>query len=255
MTNEIDYRNRFQSSTAEYEEITASKHIRLIYELEKEMLDKLFEETGSTDKSVMDFACGSGRWTQYLEKKFAECVGVDVSKEMVTVAEGKCQKAKFVVTDITADTVDEAIEGKQFDMITAFRFFKNAEQDLRRSVVAKLPKYLKEDGLLIFDVHLNTWSFMGLLAQIIARLGLKNILKTGQLTIRTMSLGDVRRLFEDNNLEIADFWGMGLLPGRSNYTLLPWKWLKNLEGWFTKRKVLRSASYNLLIVARKRQSK
>ena len=100
MKNEIDYRNVFQSSAAEYEEITASKHIRLIYELEKEILDEMFKEIGSTDRSVMDFACGSGRWTQYLEKKFDECIGVDVSKGMVTVAEGKCQKAKFVITDI-----------------------------------------------------------------------------------------------------------------------------------------------------------
>ncbi|HEG43668.1 MAG TPA: class I SAM-dependent methyltransferase [Phycisphaerales bacterium] len=255
MANKIDYRNVFQSSAAEYEEITASKHIRLIYELEKEMLDELFKETGSTDRSVMDFACGSGRWTQYLENKFAECIGVDVSKAMVTVAESKCQRAKFIVTDITAETVDEQIKDKRFDVITAFRFFKNAEQDLRTSVVAKLPKYLKDDGLFIFDVHLNTWSFMGLLARIIDRSGLEKILKTGHLTIRTMSLGDVKRLFEDSDLEIADFWGMGLLPGRSNYTLLPWKWLKKFEGYFTKRKLLRSVSYNLLIVARKKKTK
>jgi hypothetical protein len=83
-------------------------------------------------------------------------------------------------------------------------------------------------------------------------LGLKKILKTGELTVQTMSLGDVKRMFADGGFEIVDYWGMGVLPGRSNYTLLPWRLLRRLEGWFTNKKVFRGISYNLLVLARKK---
>lgn len=251
--SEIDYRNVFQNDNASaYDELTESKHIRLIYELEKDVLDGIFKETEASEKTLMDFACGSGRWTRFLEGYFSSCTGVDVSGQMIEVAKTKCQKSEFVVTDITSDKVDQGLSGRQFDVITAFRFFKNAEQQLRSSVTKALPDYLKDDGVFIFDVHLNSFSFMGLMARLICGLGLKKVLKTGELTVRTMSLGDVKRLFAGSGLEIVDYWGMGVLPGRSNYILLPWGWLKRLEGWFTRKKLFRPISYNLLILAKKK---
>ena len=70
--------------------------------------------------------------------------------------------------------------------------------------------------------------------------------------IRTMSMADVRRLFEDSAFEVVDYYGMGILPGRSNYVLLPQKWLYSVEAFFTRRQLCRRLSYTLLIVAKKR---
>jgi SAM-dependent methyltransferase len=251
--SEIDYRNVFQNDNASaYDELTGSKHIRLIYELEKEVLDRVFKEGSSSEKDLMDFACGSGRWTRFLEGYFKSSTGVDISGQMIEIAKTKCERSEFVVTDITSDSVDEGLADRQFDVITTFRFFKNAQEQLRRSALAGLRDYLKDDGVLIFDVHLNSWSIMGLLARLISVLGLKKVLKTGELMVRTMSLGDVKRMFADGGFEIVDYWGMGVLPGRSNYILLPWGWLRRLEGWFTGKKILRGMSYNLLILAKKK---
>jgi len=250
---EIDYRKVFQNDNASaYDELTGSKHIRLIYELEKEVLVHIFKEAGSSDKDLMDFACGTGRWTRFIEEYFSSSIGVDISGQMIELAKTKCRRSKLVVTDITSDSVDQGLIGRQFDVITTFRFFKNAQEQLRRSALGALRDYLKDDGVMIFDVHLNSWSFMGLLARLISVLGLKKILKTGELTVRTMSLGDVKRMFADGGFEIVDYWGMGVLPGRSNYTLLPWRLLRRLEGWFTNKKVFRGISYNLLVLARKK---
>ncbi len=249
--NEIDYRTHFKNPQA-YDKLTQSKHVSLIYQLEKEVLFNILKRINSQEKTLMDFACGTGRWTRILENSFQETTGVDVSEGMIDLARQKSKKAKFVVTDITSQNVDRQLKDRKFDVVTAFRFYKNAEQDLRYAVTKNLPKYLKDDGLFIFDLHLNTFSFMGILAGIIRFLKLHKIFGIASLTIRTISLKDIRKLFKDSPFRIIDYYGMGLLPGRSNYTILPQKFLHKWESFFTKRKILRPISYNLLIVAQKK---
>jgi ubiquinone/menaquinone biosynthesis C-methylase UbiE len=248
----INYREHFKKTAADYDRTTQSRHITLIYELEKEVLNGLLLRINSREKTVMDFACGTGRWTQVLEDHFKEVTGVDVSSEMIALARQKCKKAEFIVTDITSDMVDKKLENRQFDVITAFRFYKNAEQELRQAATEAVPKYLKKNGLFIFDLHLNTFSFMGILASIIRFLKVRKILGVSTLTVRTISLGDIKRLFENSPFEIIDYYGTGLLPGRSDYTILPANLLYRVETFFTKRRILRSFSYNILVVARRK---
>jgi SAM-dependent methyltransferase len=248
----IDYRNEFKTNVTKYEKLTNSKYIKLIYSIEKEILDSLFEEINAKNKFVMDFACGSGRWTEYLENVFEETVGVDVSEEMLYVAKTKCSCTKFIHSDITSDNVNNQLKHEMFDVITAFRFYKNAEQNLREAVTNKISMYLKKDGYFIFDLHLNSNSIMGIFAKTIRFLRLEKILKLNKLAIRTISLQDIKEIFEGSDLVIVDYYGMGLLPSRSNYLILPYNLLFKIESYFTKNKLLRNYSYNLLIIARKK---
>jgi SAM-dependent methyltransferase len=250
--NQADYRNQFKQNVRAYEKTTQSRHIRMIYQLEKSVLERIFSEIGSTDKTAMDFACGSGRWTQFIEKCFKKTTGVDISEQMVQLARPKCSEADFIVTDITSNEVDGKLEGRQFDVITAFRFYKNAQHQLRQEVTSKLPKYLKPGGLFIFDLHLNSYSIMGIMASLIRTLRLHRVLGTGNLTVRTISMRTIRKLFENTPFEIIDYYGMGILPGRTNYTILPYKQLCTLEKFFTNRKLLRNYAYNILVIARKK---
>lgn len=247
-----DYREQFQDSAEAYERTTQSKHIKLIYELEKLILEKLFAGINSQDKTVMDFACGTGRWTEFLEKHFKQTIGVDVSENMIEIARQKCKRASFFLADITSENADRELQDKQSDVITAFRFYKNAQKQLRQQATVAIPKYLKEDGLFIFDLHLNTFSFMGILASIIRILRLNKLLNIGELTVRTISLGDIKRLFKNSSLKIIDYYGMGILPGRSNCTLLPAGLLYKIESFFTNRKTLRNFAYNILVIAQKK---
>ena len=97
-----------------------------------------------------------------------------------------------------------------------------------------------------------TFSFMGILACFMRLLRLDKLLGVGELTVRTISLGHIRKIFEDSSFEIVDYYGMGVLPGRSNFTILPGKILYAVESFFTRRKILRRYSYNILVVARKK---
>ncbi len=246
-----DYRDRFKTNVDAYEEVTQSKHIRLIYELEKNVLTDFFRSVNSREKTLMDFACGSGRWTQVLENLFNATTGVDVSDKMIELARAKCQKVDFIVTDITSKNVAPRLHDMQFDVITAFRFFKNAQQQLREKAVEQIPQYLKPKGYFIFDLHLNTYSFMGILANIINFLRLNTLFKIDHLTTKTISLCQIRKLFKNSQFKIVDYYGMGLLPGRSNYTILPKNLLRRIESFLTGKKLFRNFSYNILIIAKK----
>jgi len=250
---EIEYRNEFKEKARDYDKIVQSKHIQLIYTLEKQVLEQYFTRIDSKNKTLLDFACGSGRWTQVLEEHFCEVTGVDVSNEMISLARTKCNRAEFIITDITADRPDPALAGRQFDVITAFRFYKNAQQSLRRAATESLPRYLKDDGLFIFDLHLNTFSCMGLLASLMRWLQCPRLFGMSPLLIRTISLADIGRLFQNSAFEIVDYYGMGILPGRSNTVILPRPMLHTVEGFFTRHKMFRRLSYNILVIAKKKQ--
>lgn len=245
----MSYRNYFKQDAERYEKITQSEYIRLVYEIQRDVLDAYFEDIDTKSSSVLDFACGSGRWTQYLESKFGESVGVDVSREMIRYARKKCSGTEFIVADITkeADIRDE------FDVITAFRFYKNAEDELREAATEELADLLADDGQFIFDLHLNTYSFNGISANILERTGLEKLFDFGPYTLKTVSLPEIERLLERHGLEVVDYYGVGFLPGRKDQLFLPRRLLYPLEKELTSRKRFRFFSYTLVVVAEKKE--
>lgn len=110
----------------------------------------------SRDARYLDFACGSGRILSVIAPKFDNVTAVDVSENMVSAAREKVPGATFHLTDITKNELDIG----QFDLISAFRFFGNAEDSLRRSVASALRARIKDDGYLLFNNHRNPGSLL-----------------------------------------------------------------------------------------------
>lgn len=99
----------------------------------------------------LDFACGTGRITQSLAPLAAETVGVDISPSMLEEARRKCPKVRFVEADLTRGAIDLG----QFDLVTSFRFFGNAQDELRHSVLHVLHHLLRDGGYLVLNSHRN----------------------------------------------------------------------------------------------------
>ena len=112
----------------------------------------LHRHLGGSPRRYLDFACGTGRVLTYLEPFAGESFGVDVSPSMLAVSRAKARRATLVEADLTR--VPEAVSGP-FDLITAFRFFPNAEPTLRDEVLRELRRRLAPDGLLVFNNHNN----------------------------------------------------------------------------------------------------
>jgi SAM-dependent methyltransferase len=109
----------------------------------------------------LDFACGTGRITQRIESQAGDSVGVDVSETMLAAARSKCRNTRFVRADLTRDDVELGL----FDLVTSFRFFGNAQSDLRSAVLAAIHRRLRPGGYLIINSHRNPLSFLGFAAR------------------------------------------------------------------------------------------
>lgn len=112
--------------------------------------------------SYLDFACGTGRITAFLEHMATKSYGVDVSASMLEQARHKCTRTIFYNTDLTVD--DFHIEPMQ--LITAFRFFGNAQAELRLSALRAIRAILVPRGYLVFNNHKNTSCLQSLLRRL-----------------------------------------------------------------------------------------
>lgn len=106
----------------------------------------------------LDFACGTGRITQRIAPHAVETYGIDVSQSMLDAAHKKCNAARFMCADLTRSTLDLGL----FDLASAFRFFGNAQDELRSAALAAISRHLRPGGYLIINNHRNPRSLLGL---------------------------------------------------------------------------------------------
>ncbi len=108
----------------------------------------------------LDFACGTGRITAIVAPLVRESVGVDLSESMLAEARLKCPATRFLKADLTREDVDIG----QFDLATSFRFFGNAEDELRQAAIAAIAKRVRPSGFLIVNNHRNPRSLGSMIA-------------------------------------------------------------------------------------------
>jgi len=126
--------------------------------LEKPLLTRIlkkYKKQGA--KNVLDFACGTGRILSELERHFLSPTGVDVSESMLGFAKSQCKNSRILQQDITSVPIDE-----KFDLITAFRFFLNAEDSLKTDALKAIHKNLADNGVIIANIHQNSSSPLGM---------------------------------------------------------------------------------------------
>jgi SAM-dependent methyltransferase len=103
---------------------------------------------------VLDIGCGTGEIAIRLAKEGYEVVGVDLSEDMLAVANNKAMEAGVRVEFYQQDMVE--ISGLDpFDLIVIFCDSLNylrTEEDVQKTF-QNVFKLLKQDGLFLFDVH------------------------------------------------------------------------------------------------------
>lgn len=204
-----------------------SDHIyrSVIWEIEQDIILDVFlhrvEHQGAG--RLLDFACGTGRILSLLKARTATATGVDVSPSMLEVARRESPQARFVCADITrADDVDS----ERYDIITAFRFFPNAEPELRDAAMAKLSQLLAPNGVLVFNNHLRCGSFRHKLRQLLYHLRIKR----NSRDLHCMSDGEAISLARQHGLTLVEQRTFGLLPIlKEKRPLLPEAFIRRFE--------------------------
>lgn len=195
---------------------------------------------GSTSPiSLLDFAAGTGRILSFLETRVGSAVGVDIADEMLERARSVVEKAKLVRADITRTDV---LRGETFDMITAFRFFLNAEDTLREEAMAVLAQKLRnEKSVLIFNIHGNLWSH---------RIFTKLWLRLWGKRLSTATKSEMRALVERHGLQIVQWYGFGVLP-KIAYRVIGLPVAFQIDKLFSWIPGARHISYDLVFVCKK----
>jgi hypothetical protein len=128
---------------------------RLMWKMEQEILDSFSHEQGPFAKHL-DFAGGTGRIATVLEKHCDTQYILDVSDNMLAVAAQNLRKAIILNRDFNKGVPE--LEDGGIDLATAFRFFPNAEPELREKTMHFLAQKVRQGGWLVCNNHRNFWS-------------------------------------------------------------------------------------------------
>jgi SAM-dependent methyltransferase len=129
--------------------------------VEKPLVLEVLGPMGGVGRKCLDFACGTGRISNIAAECFSEVVGVDVSQSMLDCARVP-PNVRLLHVDLTVGPLDET-----FDVATAFRFFLNAEDQLRIEALKAIHRQLNDSGRLVCNVHMNSTSPVGVACRLI----------------------------------------------------------------------------------------
>ena len=213
----------------------------LVWEHEKRVFDRILsrDQLGKAFHHL-DFACGTGRVLEYFSPRAGVSVGVDLSPPMLEVARSAIPGAEIIEADLTREDI---LGDRVFDLITAFRFFPNAQTELREEAMEVITRHLAPGGVLIFNNHKNTASLRNRLAQLASRRGFKG-----------MSPGEVEELVSGNGLIIEEVYHFGVLPTTENRMLLPRSLLRRIEFALSRPGFLRNFGQTLIYLCQHKES-
>ena len=209
------YRDSHVGKGADYQRRFASCSFRRItWQWEQRLLPAIVDAhlPAERRRRFLDFACGTGRILALLEQRFCDALGGAVSPTMLEQARATC-RSRVLQADLTAEPHAPDQLGA-FDLITAFRFFPNAEPALRLAAMRALAALLAPGGKLVFNNHQNDGSLTGHLRRLRRRLG-------GGSMMPWMREAEVLALVRAAGLRIAQRHHFGVLPGTEQRTLLP----------------------------------
>ena len=223
------YRDSHLHKGADYDSIFRDQRdLAILWEVEQRVLRQataLVTSRLGHKPHQLDFASGSGRVLASCIPYVESSTAVDVSESMLAVARGKVPTAEFINADLTRDDV---LGARKFGLITAFRFFPNAEQDLRAEVVRILRLHMEQQGLLIANNHLHQESMFERLRALLGR-------QSGNL-VRS---DEFERIFTDSGFMLVQAWGVGYLP-LGHRSARPKRLVASLEWNLTRLGCLRS---------------
>jgi SAM-dependent methyltransferase len=252
---EMSYRKSFikNEKVKSYEdEYTSGKYSYYEWEIEKAVMGRLLKRyLRGKAANYLDFACGTGRVTQFMVPFAEKTVGVDISQAMVELARPKCPGVNFVVADVTANPERLAQLGP-FDLITLFRFLAPAEEDLRIAVLRILANCLTPNGILIINNNANLASLLYPTLMIRSLFG--RPFKSSINYLQALPYRHLGNLLHEAGLDVVETLGVCFIPSIIASRLPRFFWYP-VESALRGAKLSPAVAVNQIVVARKRPAK
>lgn len=218
-----------------------NRHRAIMWELEQAALDDVLQRCFEGRRiEVLDFACGTARIAAFLESRGASGIGVDVSAAMLAFGRRKVCRFQLVEADLTRE---DLLGERTFDLVTAFRFFPNAEPALRHEALQVLVRHMAPGACLVFNNHLNRSSLQLRLMRLFRRKGARF----------SMTQKEVDDLVQRGGLRVVGVYPIGLFPATVKHVFLPVSLLAPLERLASRVGRFRWLFQDLVFVCQKAQ--
>lgn len=127
-----------------------------MWALEQPLIREIFARLAP--HRMLDFATGTGRIAVELEATLPNCElhAIDISADMLEQARAKCRKVAFHQMDGRQALAEFGKDA--FDAVSAFRFFPNADPDLREAAADQIAGLTKPGGHVVLNNHRSFWS-------------------------------------------------------------------------------------------------
>lgn len=119
-----------------------------------ELVDEKRDKYGITGRKLLDLGCGTGELSVRLAKDGYDVTGVDLSSDMLAMAQTKASANGVVIGFLQQNMVDLQLIDK-YDVIGIFcdsLNYLNDPEEIKQTF-QRVHKYLSDGGLFIFDVH------------------------------------------------------------------------------------------------------
>ncbi len=112
-------------------------------------------------KNALDFGCGTGRSTRFLQKCGFHAIGIDISADMIKKAKEIDPKGDY---RLTPESDFSQFSDNAFDLaLSAFTFDNIPTMEKKVKIFSEIGRVLKKDGALVNlvsspEIYLNEWA-------------------------------------------------------------------------------------------------
>ena len=102
--------------------------------------------------SVLDIACGTGRYTGLLLSRGYQVGGMDISSEMLTIAKARIEYHPNLLFLRNGDAENLPFEDRQFDGVTCMRLFHRIPPNSRSQMLREVKRVARKWAILFFGM-------------------------------------------------------------------------------------------------------
>ena len=112
-------------------------------------------------RRALDFGCGTGRSTRFVQRLGLDVVGVDIAASMIEKARSRDPKGEYLLVE---DGDYSALAGRRFDLIlSAFAFDNIPDASHRATLLRGLKQLLAPDGRIVLlgstpEIYRHEWA-------------------------------------------------------------------------------------------------
>jgi len=160
------------------------------------------EKAFPTPGRLLDLGCGTGRLCRHFAAKGYDCVGVDLSEEMLAKARAACGSATFLKGNLTELNDLNGPFDYAACLFSTLGMVRGAEN--RAKVIASASRLLKPGGRFVLHVHNRYFRGLGWRNWGRSDITMPQVYGGAQLTLHHFSRGEAIKLLQVSGFEVKE---------------------------------------------------